>query len=91
MPDYFISNVLTSAPLYNPTNRKDSDMQDCTRIQKRVSLDASDHAGSHSTNFCSTDNISGDSGSANRMLEHTQSPSSIMYDRWQRSNILAIP
>jgi hypothetical protein len=64
-------------------------MQDMSKPLKKQSSAISEHT--VSTNHMSNmDGSSGD-GSATRAEEPTPNYSSIMYDRWQKANVVSIP
>jgi hypothetical protein len=82
---YYIDKVIPMSSMHI----KDVEMQDCSKM-KKISSGISEHT--VSTNHMSNVDVSsGEGGSADRIAEPTSNYSSIMYERWQRSNIISIP
>jgi hypothetical protein len=91
MTKYCIDNVIPHTKFLQIGKNKDVEMSDCTHLHYNNGRRMSDNASTVSTNQHSTNNTFSADDSSERVNEGHQSFSAIMYDRWQRSNMVSIP
>lgn len=86
VPNYHIESIISA----KKTKSQDAEMADCT-AKGRKSSDAVSDLTISTNHHSTTEENSGDSGSANRILEVQSSYTNTMIERWNRANNLAIP